>query len=38
MKRADAERQKQLAIEYYEKAHIVLTDKEKENIEVADNT
>ena len=36
MKRADAERQKQLAIEYYEKAHIVLTDKEKENIEVAD--
>ncbi len=36
MKRADAERQKKLAIEYYEKAHIVLTDEEKENIEVAD--
>ena len=36
MKRSDAERQKKLAIEYYEKAHIVLTDEEKENIEVAD--
>ncbi|MBR5601978.1 MAG: D-lyxose/D-mannose family sugar isomerase [Clostridia bacterium] len=36
MKRADAERQKKLAIEYYEKANIVLTDKEKEEIEVAD--
>lgn len=36
MKRADAERQKKLAIEYYEKAHIVLTEEEKENIEVAD--
>ena len=36
MKKADYQRQKDLAIEYYEKAHIVLTDEEKENIEVAD--
>ena len=36
MKKADYLRQKELAIEYYEKAHIVLTDEEKENIEVAD--
>lgn len=36
MKREDAERQRRLAIEYYEKASIVLTDKEKANIEVAD--
>ena len=36
MKKADYQRQKELAIEYYEKAHIVLTDEEKENIEVAD--
>ncbi len=36
MKRADAEKQKNLAIEYYEKASIVLTDKEKDEIEIAD--
>lgn len=36
MKRADAQRQKNLAIAYYEKANIVLTDKEKDEIEVAD--
>ena len=36
MKKADYQRQKELALEYYEKAHIVLTEEEKANIEVAD--
>ena len=36
MKRSDYERMKKIAIEYYEKAHIVLTDDEKARIEVAD--
>lgn len=36
MKKADAQRQRELAIKYYEKASIVLTEEEKKNIEVAD--
>ena len=36
MKYIDYQNQKELAIEYFEKASIVLTEKEKENIEVAD--
>ena len=36
MRRADAQRQAQRAIAFYDKANIVLTDKEKEQIEVAD--
>ena len=36
MKREDCKRQKEGAIAYYEKAGIVLTEQEKENIEVID--
>ena len=36
MKKADIEIARQKAIEVYEKAHIVLSDEEKANIEVAD--
>ena len=36
MKRSDYEKMKAAAIEYYERAHIVITDEEKERIEVAD--
>ena len=36
MKRSDYERMRQMALEYYDRAHIVLTDEEKERIEVAD--
>ncbi len=36
MTRQEYEKQVKLALEYYEKAHIVLTDEEKANIEVAD--
>ena len=36
MKRSEYERQVALALDYYKKAGIVLTDKEKESIEVAD--
>ena len=36
MKRSDYERMRQVALEYYDRAHIVLTDDEKERIEVAD--
>ena len=36
MKRYDYERMRQVALEYYGRAHIVLTDGEKERIEVAD--
>ncbi len=36
MKKADAQKQRESAIEYYNKANIVLTEKEKKNIEVAD--
>lgn len=36
MKKSDAQRQKQLALEYYEKAGIILTDLEKQELEIAD--
>lgn len=36
MKRAVYEQARRRALEFYEKAHIVLTEQEKENIEVAD--
>ena len=36
MKRSDYERMRRVALEYYDRAHIVLTDEEKERIEVAD--
>lgn len=36
MKRAEYNNQVKKALEYYEKANIVLTDKEKQNVEVAD--
>ena len=36
MKRSDYEKMRQVALEYYDRAHIVLTDDEKERIEVAD--
>lgn len=36
MKREVYEQQKRAALEYFQKAHIVLTDAEKDNIEVAD--
>lgn len=36
MKRAEYDAQVKKAIEYYKKAHIVLTDAEKQRIEVAD--
>ena len=36
MKRSEYERMRLLALEYYDRAHIVLTDEEKERIEVAD--
>ena len=36
MKRADYERCRARAIEYYEKAHIVLSQQEKDNVEVAE--
>ena len=36
MKAADYAKQKELAIEYFNKANIILTDEEKNNIEVAD--
>ena len=36
MKREVYEQQKQAALDYFEKAHIVLTDAEKDGIEVAD--
>lgn len=36
MKRAEYNNQVKKALEYYEKANIVLTDKERQNVEVAD--
>lgn len=36
MKKSEYERQRQATLEYFEKANIVLTEKEKQNIEVAD--
>lgn len=36
MTKAEFERQKKIALDYYEKAGIVLTDEEKNNIEVCD--
>ncbi len=36
MKRSEYEKQVQLALEYFDRAHIVLTEEEKQNIEVAD--
>ncbi len=36
MKKADAQKQRELAVKYFEKASIVITEEEKENIEVAD--
>ena len=36
MKRAEYERQTALALEYFDRAGIILTDAEKERIEVAD--
>ena len=36
MKKADAERQRQLAAEYFDKAGIILTDQERSEMEVAD--
>lgn len=36
MKREVYEKARKRALQYYEKAHIVLTDREKENVEVAD--
>ena len=36
MKRKEYDEQVKAALEYYEKAHIVLTEEEKQNVEVAD--
>lgn len=36
MKKTEYDRKKAQVLEYFEKAHIALTDEEKENIEIAD--